>query len=162
MNTCFYNELKNDGYLKIKKWGGDFLQYPKNFKNMTIYVPIHHPNHWALVQIKLSENNRTISYFDSLGGSDKVDEVFSHLLKYIYLKENEKDFIDDKKHFKEYCKKWDTEFCKSPQQTNGIDCGFFLLANSLFLSHDKQLTYSQDDIPFFRLLFAMHLRRGYI
>ena len=56
---------------------------------------------------------------------------------------------------------WDLEdrFGRTPQQDNGGDCGVFSLILADFTAQCRELDYSQDDMPFFRLSIALAIFR---
>ena len=86
---------------------------------------------------------KSVFFYDSLG-SDKP-WIPQKLLNYI-----EEDYVDkknaplDTSDFELKCVK------DIPQQTNGSDCGMFMLKYADYLSRNESITFTQDDMAYFR------------
>ena len=53
---------------------------------------------------------------------------------------------------------WTLEFAKDrPRQTNGSDCGVFVVKTAEYLARGSKLSFSQEDIPPFRKQMAAEI-----
>ena len=137
MNTFFLGKLKNQGYSMVKRWTRkvDIFSYDK------IFIPVHLDVHWCLSVIDLKKKG--VYFYDSMG-SDK-DDILKVLLKYL-----EQEHMDKKKA------PFDTsDFTREnvkdiPRQMNGSDCGMFTLKYAEYLSRNASITFTQEDMPYFR------------
>ena len=137
MNTFFLPKLRTTGYSAIKRWTRkvDIFSFDK------ILVPVHLDVHWCLAVIDLKKKG--VYFYDSMG-SDKND-ILKKLLEYL-----KQESMDKKK----------TEFDTSgfklenvkdiPRQMNGSDCGMFTLKYAEYLSRNASITFTQEDMPYFR------------
>lgn len=46
-----------------------------------------------------------------------------------------------------------------PQQTNGYDCGVFVLKYADYIARDAELDFTQSDMPHFRKIIMLDLLR---
>ncbi|OQV20328.1 Sentrin-specific protease [Hypsibius exemplaris] len=141
-NTFFYPQLMNKGFQSLKRW----TRKVDIFGFDMIIVPVHMHSHWCLAVISLKEKN--IKYYDSLGH----DNLQCFALLRGYLEEESKD--KKKTDFRLDWEEWNfvsvaNEECL-PQQRNMCDCGVFMLKFADFISRGKALTFSQDNMPYFR------------
>jgi Ulp1 protease family, C-terminal catalytic domain len=122
----------NDNTKRQKTIGKDVFAMDK------IFFPVNQGNaHWTLAVAYVQE--RRLQFYDSMGGSGRN-----------YLQELERYFKDehlDKKKAAD-TREWTLVPCKAetPRQRNVVDCGVFVCIFSEFLSRDRALTFSQDDI----------------
>ncbi|KAJ1297178.1 hypothetical protein BS78_01G357800 [Paspalum vaginatum] len=153
-NTFFYKKLacgKNGyDYKSVKRWttqrklGYDLIECDK------IFVPVHKDVHWCLAIINMKEN--TFQYLDSLGGMDyNVRRVLAR-----YIAEEAKDksnkVIDTSL--------WPEDLVDDiPLQQNGWDCGMFMLKYIDFHSRGLNLSFSQEDMEYFRKRTAKEILR---
>lgn len=136
-NTFFYPKLIKDGHASLRRWTRkvDIFSYD------IIAVPIHLGMHWCMSIIDLRAKH--IKYYDSMGGSNR--QCLEALLE--YLVEEHKD----KKKASYDVSDWQLENMKDiPQQMNGSDCGMFSCTFAEYLTRDAKLTFSQQDMPYFR------------
>ena len=97
--------------------------------------------HWCLAVINLKKKG--VYFYDSMG-SDKT-EILKVLLNYL-----ESEHMDKKKT------PFDTSSFEMknvkdiPTQKNGFDCGMFTLKYSEYLSRNASITFTQEDMPYFR------------
>ena len=117
-----------------------------------LFFPIHLGNHWAFAYA--STRNRKLYYLDSVYGLDKGMEVLGRLQKYIYLEESR--LKGDHPLFPVTPFRLSV-YPNSPQQTNGVDCGVFLLANADHISRRSPTLFSQHDIPNIRRCIVWEL-----
>lgn len=96
---------------------------------------------------------RRLQFYDSMGGSGRH-----------YLIDLERYFNDEHKDKKktEDTRKWTLVPCTgdTPRQKNVVDCGVFICTFAEFLSRDRPLTFSQDDIYLCRNRIAHSLLTG--
>ncbi|RJE22010.1 Ulp1 protease family protein, partial [Aspergillus sclerotialis] len=147
-NTFFFSNLRDKGYPSVRRWarrakigGSDLLNVE------TVFVPVHNRAHWTLVVVKPTE--RTIENFDSLGS---LSQVHVNLIKGWLAEELGDEFVAEE---------WKVLSSASPQQTNGSDCGVFLLstAKAVALGIDP-LSYGPGDIPQLRRKVVGELMNG--
>lgn len=103
-----------------------------------IFFPVNQGNaHWTLAVAFVQE--RRIQFYDSMGGSGR--QYLEDLVRYF------KDEHKDKKK-EEDTMEWTLVPCTAdtPRQRNVVDCGVFVCMFAEFLSRDRPLTFSQDDI----------------
>ncbi|KAE9981357.1 hypothetical protein EG328_011707 [Venturia inaequalis] len=125
LNTVLKSQKTRDGETYsdgITRWLGkrNVKLQGKNFlEAKLILLPICSGSHWTLVVIKPKE--RIMEYLDSLSGGN-VDQ--SKIRAAISFVRNElgKDFDQDE---------WEFRFGQSPQQSNGVDCGAFVIMNAM-------------------------------
>ncbi|KAI1412429.1 cysteine proteinase [Hypoxylon sp. FL1857] len=121
---------------------------PENLLDIdTVLIPVNESNHWTLIVIRPSR--RTVAYVDSFQTVGLKHIENAHIwLKY---------YLGDKYVAEE----WKTEKYKVPRQTNGYDCGMFVITNSIYLSLGiDPSSYSQRDMPLQRLRIAAMLLNG--
>ncbi|XP_036622277.1 sentrin-specific protease 2 isoform X3 [Trichosurus vulpecula] len=138
-STFFYPKLSTGGYQAVKRWtkGVDL------FEHELILVPIHRRAHWSLVVIDMRKKN--IRYLDSMG--QKNHRICNLMLR--YLQEESKT----KRNRELDPAEWTLECAKAyeiPQQLNGSDCGMFTCKYADYLSQDKPITFTQNQMPHFR------------
>ncbi|XP_064373217.1 sentrin-specific protease 2 isoform X1 [Dromaius novaehollandiae] len=138
-STFFYPKLISGGYKAVRRWtrGVDL------FKQDLILVPIHLRVHWALVVIDV--RRKSIKYFDSVG--QKGDKICETLFQ--YLQEESKEKRNLELSFSEWILH-SMESHEIPQQLNGSDCGVFMCKYADYVSRDKPITFTQNNMPYFR------------
>ncbi|KAI1095164.1 cysteine proteinase [Rostrohypoxylon terebratum] len=127
-----------------RNWG----MKPANFLDIdTVLIPVNQANHWTVLIIR--PTRRTVAYVDSFhsAGLQHISDAQTWLAT----------FLGDKYVANE----WRTEQYSVPHQTNGYDCGMFVITNSIYLSLGIDPSgYSQDDMPLQRLRIAAVLLNG--
>ena len=137
MNTFFLPKLMKTGFDAIKRW----TRKMDIFSFDIILVPVHLDVHWCLALINLKK--KCVNFYDSMG-SDKND-ILKALLNYL-----------EKEHMHKKNSPFDTsdftlENVKEiPKQMNGSDCGMFTLKYAEYLSRNASITFTQEDMPYFR------------
>ncbi|OPJ86807.1 sentrin-specific protease 2 [Patagioenas fasciata monilis] len=138
-STFFYPKLISEGYKAVRRWtrGVDL------FKQDIVLVPIHLRVHWALAVIDVRK--KTIKYFDSMAqkGSKICDTLFR------YLQEESREKRNQELNISEWTLH-NMEPHEIPQQTNGSDCGVFTCKFADYISRDKPITFTQNNMPYFR------------
>ena len=148
MNTFFMDKLVKDSngykYKNVKKWTKRF----NPFELDKLFIPIHQPGHWTLLVVYFKK--KLVHYYDSMGGDGRLyrDAILRWLGD-----EAEKRYITD-------FEKWATSAESSPRQSNGSDCGVFLLMSADYLSDDIPLTFGQSDMAFFRRKIVLDIIHG--
>jgi sentrin-specific protease 1 len=144
--SYFFNSFFYEQY-KIGKADGWYKTVLKDLfsEKFDLYIPIHvNGNHWCLM--KVSFENKTMTYYDSLKGDNQ--QAFRLISR--FLSEKSQSF---KISFKE--KDWKSLVPKNiPSQENCDDCGVFCILFFLHLSHQHTLNFSHVDIPNFRYRLA--------
>lgn len=137
MNTFFLKKIQQQGYSMVRRWTRkvDIFSYD------IIFVPVHLDVHWCLAVINLKKKG--VYFYDSMG-SDKTD-ILKTLLNYL------EDEHKDKKKSPFDTSGFEIENVKDiPRQMNGSDCGMFTLKYSEYLSRNASITFTQEDMPYFR------------
>jgi len=136
-NTFFLSNIRTKGYASVKRWTRKFDLFSFDI----ILVPVHLDVHWCLAVINLKE--KSVKFYDSMG-SDKP-EILKVLLGYI-----EQEHMDKKKAPFD-TSDFELENVKDiPRQMNGSDCGMFTLKYSEYLSRNASITFTQEDMPYYR------------
>lgn len=150
MPSFFYNTLASKGYQGVARWAKrQKIGGPSLLKAQTVLVPINNASHWTL--LVLSPRLRKIEYFDSLGG---LPPRFFANIRVWLAGELGKAYKADE---------WKEEVPNRVQQTNGYDCGVFLLTNAELCSFGiEPVSYQGRDMPAQRLRIACILMdRGF-
>ncbi|XP_034951004.1 sentrin-specific protease 1-like [Chelonus insularis] len=137
MNTFFYPKLISGGHSSLKRWTRKVDIFAKDI----IVVPVHLGMHWVMSIIDFRD--KSIRYYDSMGG--KNPKCLVALRKYL-----EDESLDKKKKSFD-TSDWTLENMENiPQQMNGSDCGVFSCTFAEFICANRELTFSQDNMPYFR------------
>ena len=64
-STYFFSKILRKGQVSCRRWTRDV----DIFAMELVLIPVHWGDHWCLAVVKMSD--KRISYYDSLGGSDK-------------------------------------------------------------------------------------------
>lgn len=148
----------SDVYPKVYATNSYFLprcQLPtKNridiFKHEIVIIPVHeNGDHWCLAIIDMRD--KTIKYFDSLGGENNA--VLSALETFLAKESNNtldlsiwrKDNVPD-----------------YPQQENEYDCGVFTCMAAEFLSRNQPIVFKQENMQYFRKKMILEICQGYL
>lgn len=136
-NTFFYPRLLSGGHAALKRWTRkvDIFSYD------LIIVPVHLGVHWCMATIDF--RNKTVKYYDSMGSPN--NKCLQSLMKYL------QDESLDKRKIPFEASGWQTENVqKIPQQMNGSDCGMFSCMYAEFICRNANITFTQEDMPYFR------------
>ncbi|KAG5294115.1 sentrin/SUMO-specific protease [Histoplasma capsulatum G186AR] len=145
--SFFFSNLRDKGYESVRRWatrakiGGEALLQVE-----TVLIPVHDHLHWTLIVVRPTA--RTIEHFDSMGSPSlahisRAKEWLRGELGDLFVEEE-----------------WRVLPSTSPQQTNGSDCGVFLLTNAKLVSLGKPLRYGARDIPEIRKRIVAELMNG--
>ncbi|PAA66090.1 hypothetical protein BOX15_Mlig008901g1 [Macrostomum lignano] len=140
-STFFYTKLSSSGYASVRRW----TRKVDIFSCDILLCPVHlHNNHWTLCIVDL--RCRNIIYLDSLsmgGGASCLPLMRQYLA----------DEHRDKKSGAELPDLSDYQLIRetgAPQQENGSDCGVFTCKFADYYCKQKDFTFSQDNMPYFR------------
>jgi len=135
--TFFYPKLKDGGHASVKRW----TKKVDIFSHSLILVPVHLGMHWCLATIDIKK--KAITYYDSMGGNNTA--CLRSLADYV------KEEHLAKKGLALDMSSWVQVVAKEiPQQMNGSDCGMFTCKFAEYLSRRAKITFSQEDMPYFR------------
>ena len=135
------------------------LGLPKGVFGAHLFTPPvpHVAGHWLLLAVLLEA--KRVEYYNSIRSPDQAQEYMHVIWK--YLLDVWKAETGSSMSVEEM-EKW--KFCaiaSCPQQDNGFDCGVFVCAFSLCLTHGvHENTFTQEDMPFFREHIALSIQEG--
>lgn len=136
-NTFFYPKLVKEGYNSLRRWTKRVDVFTKDI----LLVPVHLGVHWCLAIIDFRK--KLIEYYDSMGGDNEV--CLNALRDYLVS-----EHLDKKKSTYDVSS-WDLVHAKDiPRQLNGSDCGVFACKYAEYITRDVPVTFTQQDMPFFR------------
>lgn len=139
-NTFFYPKLRESGYTSVKRWTRKVDIFSHDF----LLIPVHLGNHWCLAVVDFA--TRTISYYDSLGGSPHG--CCDTLLDYLRYESNDKKNLDfDDENWRLVNSYLETGI---PKQQNGSDCGVFACTFAEYLTRKAKLNFTQEHMSYFR------------
>ncbi|XP_055845072.1 uncharacterized protein LOC129911334 isoform X2 [Episyrphus balteatus] len=148
MNTFFVPRLMQSGHSGVRRWTRkvDIFTYD------VLPVPVHVGGvHWCMAIIHLRD--RSIKYYDSMGTPNP--KILSALEQYL-----RDESLDKRK------RPFDTsgfliESVRNvPQQNNGSDCGVFSCMFAEFISRDREITFSQQHMEYFRHKMILEIAQG--
>jgi sentrin-specific protease 1 len=137
MNTFFYPKLLSGGHSSLKRW----TRKVDIFAQDLIIIPIHLNIHWCMAIIDFRD--KTIIYYDSMGNNNP--QCLATLQLYLH-----EESLDKKKQ-PYVTSDWELKSSRNiPQQTNGSDCGVFSCMFAEYVCANREITFTQDDMPYFR------------
>lgn len=148
MNTFFVPRLLQSGHSGVRRWTRkvDIFTYD------ILPVPVHVGGvHWCMAIIHLRD--RSIKYYDSMGTPNP--KILSALEQYL-----REESLDKRK------RPFDTsgflvESVRDvPQQNNGSDCGVFSCMFAEFICRDREITFSQSNMEYFRHKMILEIVQG--
>ncbi|KAF7589901.1 hypothetical protein BBP40_003519 [Aspergillus hancockii] len=147
-NSFFFSNLRDKGYQSVRRWATRAKIGGATLLNVdTVFVPVHNSAHWTLIVIK--PGDRTIENFDSMGS------VSARHVSVI------KDWLRNELGDLYVAKDWKVLPSVSPQQTNGSDCGVFLLSTAKAVAIGLEpLSYCGRDIILLREKIVAELMAG--
>lgn len=147
-NTFFIPTLMSRGHGGVRRWTRkvDIFSYD------LLPVPVHVGGiHWCMAIIRMKE--KIIRYYDSMGNPNQP--VLDALERYLI------DEAMDKKKITLDTRDWVKESIRDcPQQRNGSDCGVFSCMNAEHLTRNAPLSFSQNDMPYFRQKMVLEIATG--
>ncbi|KAJ5587166.1 uncharacterized protein N7459_002931 [Penicillium hispanicum] len=137
-NSFFYSTLRDKGYPGVRRWANRAKIGGEGLLDVdTVFVPVHESSHWTLMVVRPID--RTIEYFDSLGGrgARQVKTIKEWLRGELAAKFDEEE--------------WTVLPSVSSYQDNGSDCGVFLLTNAKAIALGIEPTaFGANDTPLLR------------
>lgn len=116
-----------------------------------IMFPINlNQTHWALITVVM--HSKTINYYDSLYTISESSNNKMILISYLL-----DSYFEYNKFTENLKKKWIYNFVQCNKQENGYDCGVFVCKFMDYISRGQQITFSQKDMKYFRILIAGEL-----
>ncbi|EZA61589.1 Sentrin-specific protease [Ooceraea biroi] len=147
MNTFFYPKLLSGGHACLRRW----TRKVDIFAQDVVVVPVHLDIHWCMSIIDFRD--KSIVYYDSMGGSNP--KCLTALKQYLL------DESMDKKKQTYDMSDWKLHSAKKiPQQMNGSDCGVFSCMFAEFVCANKKITFTQEDMPYFRNKMVYEILKG--
>lgn len=147
MNTFFYPKLLSGGHSSLKRW----TRKVDIFAQDLLVVPIHLDIHWCMLIVDFRD--KSIVYYDSMGGNNP--KCLAALKQYL------QDESLDKKKQPYDMSDWKLHSAKNiPQQMNGSDCGVFSCMFAEYVCANKKITFTQDDMPYFRNKMVYEILKG--
>jgi sentrin-specific protease 1 len=150
--SCHFIDRIVSGDSNVKRWSKG--QTLSNFDKLILPVNIGN-YHWALLVVRMAA--KTVSYYDSGGGDGS--RYFPSIIE--YLGNESKGYPDlGKEPWAFKAADWKFVNAKTPRQTNGYDCGVFVIQIADLVSLDIPLLFGQRDIDVVRrrLLVAIFER----
>uniref|UniRef100_A0A1B0B6J7 Ubiquitin-like protease family profile domain-containing protein n=1 Tax=Glossina palpalis gambiensis TaxID=67801 RepID=A0A1B0B6J7_9MUSC len=148
MNTFFIPCLMKAGYGGVKRWTRKVDIFTKDI----LPVPVHVGGvHWCMAIIHLK--NRTIKYYDSMGTPNP------NVLKALeqYLKD---ESMDKRKQPFDTSQFLIESVPDVPRQMNGSDCGVFSCMFAEYVTRNKEITFSQQNMEYFRQKMILEIVQG--
>ncbi|XP_073834403.1 ulp1 [Musca autumnalis] len=148
MNTFFVPRLMQAGHAGVKRWTRKVDIFSKD----VIPVPVHVGGvHWCMAIIHMK--NRTIKYYDSMGTPNP--SVLKALEQYL------KDESLDKRKQPFDTSDFQIESVQGvPRQMNGSDCGVFSCMFAEYITRNKEITFSQQNMEYFREKMILEIVTG--
>uniref|UniRef100_W8AV12 Sentrin-specific protease 1 n=1 Tax=Ceratitis capitata TaxID=7213 RepID=W8AV12_CERCA len=148
MNTFFVPRLLSAGHGGVKRWTRKVDIFSKDI----IPVPVHVGGvHWCMAIIHLK--NRTIKYYDSMGTPNPT--VLKALEQYL------KDESLDKRKQPYDTSNFEIESVRDvPRQMNGSDCGVFSCMFAEYITRNREITFSQQNMEYFRHKMILEIVSG--
>jgi hypothetical protein len=155
-SSFFYELLSAKGrgydYARVRTWSRRFDMFALD----KVFIPVHLGNHWCLAIINFAA--RRFEYYDSFGHDN--EPCLNRLRRYVA-----DEHQDKKKEPLAGLDEWTDHVPKNiPRQTNGYDCGVFMLefARHAMLrvdnaSADAQFPFAQRDMLDIRNRIALEL-----
>ena len=149
VSPLFYEHIsKNGGKNTERRLSRTWGVTPDNFLEIdTFLLPINHGNHWTVIVVRPSI--RTIAFVDSFHGNGRrhLETALTFIQAFLGPR-----FVEEE---------WQAVTYDVPRQTNGYDCGVFVITNSIHLALGLDpSTYSQDQMPLMRRRMAAMLLNG--
>uniref|UniRef100_A0A336K222 CSON013837 protein n=1 Tax=Culicoides sonorensis TaxID=179676 RepID=A0A336K222_CULSO len=147
-NTFFIPTLMQRGHSGVRRW----TRKVDVFSFDLLPVPVHVGGiHWCMAIIRMKD--KIIRYYDSMGNPNQP--VLDALERYLI------DEAMDKKKITFDTSDWKKESIRDcPQQRNGSDCGVFSCMNAEHLTRNASLSFSQNDMPYFRQKMVLEIATG--
>ncbi|GFR74319.1 sentrin-specific protease [Elysia marginata] len=136
-NTFFYPKIMSGGHAAVKRWTKKVDIFSVHF----ILIPVHLGMHWCLCVVDM--HKKRITYYDSMGAEN--NQCLQAVLNYINDESVAKKQTPIKKSDWTLINEED-----NPQQLNGSDCGMFMCKYAEYITRQRDLTFTQENMPYFR------------
>ncbi|KAM7350486.1 ulp1 [Cochliomyia hominivorax] len=148
MNTFFVPRLLQAGHSGVKRWTRKVDIFAKDI----MPVPVHVGGvHWCMAIIHMKE--RSIKYYDSMGTPNP--SVLKALEQYL------KDESMDKRKQPFDTSGFVIESVQGvPRQMNGSDCGVFSCMFAEYITRNREITFSQQNMEYFRQKMILEIVMG--
>ncbi|OQR97074.1 SUMO protease [Achlya hypogyna] len=152
-NSFFFSKVSEGGYnfVNVRRWTRKIDLFAMD----KIFIPVNIRNvHWCLAVIFMTE--KRIQYYDSMNGAGT--ECLNVLLRYLGDEhQHKKGAPFDASGWELLPSQPDT-----PQQGNSHDCGMFTCMFADYLAQNKELTFRQRNMAFFRRRMVLRTVEGSI
>lgn len=148
MNTFFVPRLLQSGHTGVRRWTRkvDIFSYD------ILPVPVHVGGvHWCMAIIHMRD--RSIKYYDSMGTPNP--KILSALEQYL-----REESLDKRKRPFDTSDFLIESVRNVPQQNNGSDCGVFSCMFAEFICRDREITFSQSNMDYFRHKMILEIVQG--
>ncbi|KAI1269687.1 hypothetical protein F5Y18DRAFT_371125 [Xylariaceae sp. FL1019] len=148
LNSLYWKQFLSDGKPFPRTIKRQWTVTPENFHNVeTVLIPVNHGLHWTLMVIRPSRME--IAWLDSFHSSGEASVFWAHRWLQTFL---EKRYNKDD---------WQHIDIKVPSQSNGYDCGVFVITNAMCMAMGLDpMIYNETDLPRQRLRIAAMLLNG--
>ncbi|XP_067641015.1 uncharacterized protein Ulp1 isoform X3 [Eurosta solidaginis] len=148
MNTFFIPRLLTAGHSGVKRWTRKVDIFSKDI----IPVPVHVGGvHWCMAIIHIK--NHTIKYYDSMGTPNP--SVLKALEQYLM-----EESLDKRKQAYDTSSYEIESVREVPRQMNGSDCGVFSCMFAEYITRNREITFSQQHMEYFRHKMILEIVRG--
>ena len=149
-SSFFYITLQNDPQRAKRQTRGTNI-----FRKKYVFFPIHDVNHWYLVIVDTA--NDCIESVDPLVYKTSLSKKQARL-KQRLMRRDIMEYLKSLQDFPQH-KQYSSKANESmPDQTNGHDCGVFMLMFLKYKSLNKSYDFTQDDMDSFRRMIKEELQ----
>ena len=147
-------------YNRVKNWARKLLRDEEGdiFDTDKIFIPFHEGHvHWICAVVDMKQ--KTISIFDSMGGS--YETYLQHIFRYLqdeHYSKNGKALP----HIESWKVMRHSAAENIPSQKNSVDCGVFVCVFAYFLLLDLPFEFNQEHILRARKWMVLSILRGEI
>ncbi|KAI0154470.1 hypothetical protein GGR57DRAFT_115868 [Xylariaceae sp. FL1272] len=148
LNSLYWNQFTKDDKVFPRTIKRQWNVTPENFHNVeTVLIPVNGGAHWTLIVIRPSRME--IAWLDSFHSPG--DASISAANRWL------KNFLEDRYNRDD----WQYIDIKVPAQSNGYDCGVFVITNAMCMAMGLDpMIYTEADLPLQRLRIAAMLLNG--
>ena len=137
VNTFWYQKLASNGFSSVQRW----TRYTNIFDQDVVFVPVHLGAHWCLAVVDVTD--KCVNYYDPF--HMKNEKCLGLLREFLIL-----EYLDKKQQELDISE-WQYKcIADSPIQRNSYDCGVFACITAEYLSRKAPLSFSQEDMSYFR------------
>ncbi|KAM7283430.1 sentrin-specific protease 1-like [Ixodes scapularis] len=148
-NTFFFTKMAAEGHSAVRRWTKEVDLFSYDI----VLVPLHFTDHWCLATIDFRKKH--IAYYDSMGNSRERRNCLHKLQLYL-----EAESQDRRGHGLDW-EPWELQVISDlPQQHNDSDCGIFTCQYAECVSRDAEISFGQQDVPYFRKRMVYEILHG--